>query len=247
MNVTSKFEFKQVDAEGHETLDAIEAADKFNGWMYRTIRPYCSGNILEVGSGIGNISGFFLRDKHPIFLTDVRGNYCDILQKNFKGNSTLLGIEQLDLVHPEFGTRYAHLLERFDTVFALNVVEHIENDNLALANASRLLRPGGTLIILVPAWQFLYNRFDKELCHYKRYVKKQLEGLFTQNGLQVKRSMYFNALGILGWFVSGRLMKNKVIPRSQMSFYNRIVPVARLIDRCLFRKIGLSVITIGTK
>jgi len=138
-------------------------------------------------------------------------------------------------------------LNRYDTVFALNVVEHIEDDLLAIANCKKMLRKNGHLIILVPAYQFLYNRFDKELFHYRRYNKQSLASLFLKNNLELRKQMYFNALGIAGWFVSGKLMRKKIIPKGQMSFYNKIVPIAKILDFVLLKKIGLSVISIGRK
>src|SRR6185295_819539 len=103
---------------------------------------------------------------------------------------------------------YKHLMGTFETVFALNVVEHIENDMLAIRNCHKLLKKGGKLIILVPAFQSLYNGFDKELYHYRRYTKHTLNKLFKENSFHLVESKYFNALGILGWYVSGKLQRN---------------------------------------
>jgi 2-polyprenyl-3-methyl-5-hydroxy-6-metoxy-1,4-benzoquinol methylase len=241
------FTFKPVDLEGLETLNVVATADKFNRWMYETILPYCSGDILEIGSGTGNISEYFLREGHRIYLSDIRENYCHLLQQKFKDNPNLIGISELDLVHPEFEKVYAHLIGKFNTVFALNVVEHIENDSLAIANCYKLLKDGGSIIILVPAYQWLYNNFDKELYHFKRYVRKGLSKLLEENKFTIVRAMSFNAFGILGWFVSGSLMRKKIIPSGQMKLYNKLVPVFRLFDHMLFKRVGLSVIAVGKK
>lgn len=242
-----QFEFKTVDQEGHETLDAIADAGNFNRWMYDTIKPYCRGKILEIGSGVGNISHFFIESGAQICLSDIRDNYCDILRTNYGSKANVLGVENIDLVAPDFDTRYAKLLGTFDSLFALNVIEHIEDDKQAIANCRKLLAPGGSMVILVPAYQGLYNRFDKELFHFRRYLKKNMAALFTQNGIDVRRSFYFNALGIAGWFISGKLQKNRIIPRSQLQFYNSIIPFAKFVDAVLFRSIGLSAIVTGTR
>ncbi len=52
---------KEIDIEGEDTLIAIAKADKFNFWMYSQLRPFLQGNILEIGSGIGNISDFLTK------------------------------------------------------------------------------------------------------------------------------------------------------------------------------------------
>lgn len=242
-----KFDFKDIDHEGQETLSVIGVAKNFNRWMYSTIKPYCKGRILEIGSGVGNISEFFIEDGVKILLTDIRDNYCEALRQKFFNKPNLLGVENINIVDKDFDTKYARHIGTFDTVFALNVIEHIEDDNLAIANCKKLLAIGGNLIILVPANKWLYSSLDKELHHYRRYVNGQMSGIFKANGLTVKRSFYFNALGMAGWFTMGRLLKKKIIPSAQMKFYNIIVPFAKLLDAVLLHRVGLSVIVIGEK
>jgi 2-polyprenyl-3-methyl-5-hydroxy-6-metoxy-1,4-benzoquinol methylase len=241
------FAFKEVDQEGLETLDAISEAHRFNRWMYETIRPWCKGEILEVGSGIGNISRFFLEEGKQLTLSDLRENYIGYLKEEFSGQPALRAIINLDLVHPDFDQVYADQLGKYDTVFALNVVEHIENDRLALANIRKLLRQGGHCVILVPAYQTLYNRFDKELEHYRRYTKSTLGAAMSDAGYRIAHKQHFNAMGIPGWYISGKLQQNKTIPKGQMSLYNTLVPAFRLVDKVLFNQIGLSVIAVGVK
>jgi 2-polyprenyl-3-methyl-5-hydroxy-6-metoxy-1,4-benzoquinol methylase len=241
------FEFKPVDEEGLDILDVISTADRFNNWMYQTIKPYCSGQILEIGSGIGNISNYFLKDGFKIQLTDVRDNYCEQLKMKFSLHSNLLGIENIDLVNQEFDTKYSAHLSKYNTVFALNVVEHIKDDNLAIANAKKLLTDGGQLIILVPAYQALYNQFDRTLEHYRRYTKKSLGTVFQNSHLNIVHSQYFNAVGIAGWYVSGKLQGNDTIPNNQMQLYNKLVPIFKFVDKMIFNLFGLSVVLIGRK
>lgn len=134
---------------------------------------------------------------------------------------------------------------KYDTVFALNVVEHIKDDLLALKNCKKLLKRGGHVVILVPAYQWLYNRFDKELEHYRRYTKNNLARLMADAKLLVIHSQYFNLAGMAGWFVSGKILKKKTIPKDQMSLYNKLVPIFKVVDKTLFNKVGLSVIAVG--
>jgi len=240
------FTYKEIDVEGMDTLSVLANANKLNQWFFDSIRPYCSGNILEVGSGIGNISHFFIENNLSITLSDIRTNYLEALEKRFPSfNKDKMIL--FDLVDPDFDTKYLHLFESFDTIFALNVVEHIEQDALAISNCRKLLKKGGNLIILVPAYQSLYNRFDKELEHYKRYNRKSLNDLFIKANYKIIQSKYFNFAGIPGWYVSGRLLKNKIIPEGQMKFYNTLVPLFRIVDKLVLNRAGLSVITIGQK
>lgn len=241
------FFYKEIDKSGEETLNVIASANNFNKWMFQTIKPFCKGNILEIGSGLGNISNFFIQNNYSIFLSDIRNNYCTHLEQKFQNNKNLLGIDKINLVDKDFDELNKKLINKFDTVFALNVIEHIEDDNLAIINCKKLLKENGNLIILVPAYQILYNHFDKELFHFRRYQKTELTQIFKKNKFTIIKSFYFNALAIIGWFVSGKIAKNKIIPSSQMGFYNKIVFFAKIIDLILFNKIGLSTVVVGRK
>jgi len=231
---------KDIDLEGLEMLTVIEKADRFNEWMYNTIAPHCKGKILEIGSGIGNISKFFIQDNQEIVLSDLRDNYRAILKQKFKNP-----VIKIDLVSDNFDADYASLLGTFDSVFALNVVEHIKDDLQAIANCKKLLKAGGNLIILVPAYQFLFNNFDIELEHFRRYTQKSLKRIIFENGLQVKKLFSFNLIGVLGWYVSGNILKKKTIPEGQMGLFNLLVPIFKFADFVTFRKIGLSVICVS--
>lgn len=239
-------EYKEIDPEGFQTLEVIAEADQFNEWMFQTIAPFCNGKILEIGSGIGNISKFFIEEKKDIVLSDIRSNYCDYLARKFVLTDQNL-IRNLNLTDPDISSRFGELLGTFDTVFALNVVEHIEEDALAISNCVKFLKPGGMLVILVPAYKFLYNTFDKELGHYRRYTRTGLSEIIKNAGLRIRKAQYFNAVGMLGWLVSGKLQRNKTIPSGQMKFYNSLVPVFKLMDKIIFNQTGLSVIVIGQK
>ncbi len=241
------FHFKEIDEEGLETLQVIADAKSFNNWMYAAIKEFCAGRILEVGSGIGNISELFLNDNLDLTISDIRDNYREYLATKFPELAEKNKIIDFDLVHPDFSNQYPKLIQSFDTVFALNVVEHIEDDGLAIANAYKLLKPGGHLIILVPAFQGLYNQLDQELYHFRRYSKTSLQNLFSKSHIPVLKSFYFNAAGIPAWYISGKMQKNKTIPGNQMKLFNVMVPLFKLMDKILMNKIGLSVICVGKK
>jgi len=237
----------QEDQYGEETLQVIGKAHQFNHWMYETIKPFCKGKILEVGSGIGNISRKFINDKYSIQLSDFNPVYCATLEKEFKDNPYFLGVDKIDLNDPNFDEKFKDLMGSFDTIFALNVVEHIPNDILAIQNCKKLLKKDGHLIILVPAYQFLYNDFDKSLGHVKRYTTKSLSRVFSSAQLNIIHKKYFNLIGILGWFWSGTLTRRKVIPGWQMKIYNWLIPISKVVDKVTLNSVGLSAVVVGKK
>jgi SAM-dependent methyltransferase len=229
------------------TLKVISGADRFNEWVFDTVKPYSNGRILEIGSGTGNISGFFLRDGYKVTLSDLSQPFCEKLRHEFSDNINLENVVNLDLVESEFDFKYQAYLNSFDTIIAINVIEHIIDDNLAIENCSKLLKNHGRLIIMVPSYQILYNGFDKSLGHYKRYTLKSASDILVSNSFRIIHRQYFNFIGLLGWFVSGNIQKNRSIPHNQMKFYNRFVPLFKLFDKLILKSSGLSTLVVGEK
>jgi SAM-dependent methyltransferase len=235
------------DPVGSETLSNIGEAGVFNRWMYSAIAPYLHGQILEIGSGLGNISGYLLKEKEHVTLSDLRPEYCNYLSEHFRESTSLDDVVRIDIAEKDFDNIYSDLLGRFDSLFALNVIEHIEDDTAALQNCKKLLKDQGTLLILVPAYQWLYCSFDRELGHFRRYRRRSLRNLVTTIGYEAKELFSFNAAGIAGWFLFGKLLNNRQIKEGQMKIYDNFVSLFRLVDKILFHKFGLSLIITARK
>lgn len=235
------------DPVGFETLEIFSTTSAINQWLYDKIKTFSSGQILEIGSGIGNISAHLLRDQKNVSLSDLRPEYCQLLQRKFGKDLHLKQVHELDLSAEDFKVRYPDLLEKFDTVFALNVIEHIEQESLAIQNAKSLLRRNGKLVILVPAGQSLFNSLDRELGHYRRYSKAGLKNVMRTAGFEISYCRYFNAAGILGWWLSGRVFHDKIITSSKLNLFNQLVPMFRILDWFVTPFTGVSVISVGIK
>jgi SAM-dependent methyltransferase len=232
---------------GTATLGVISEALQFNRWMYETIKPHCSGKILEIGSGIGNISQFFIEEGAEISLSDIETSYFPQLIEKFAGNQNLKGIHLLDLSDKNMEKNHPETIGAFDTIFALNVVEHILDHEQAMKNAMKMLRKGGKVVILVPAFQCLFNGFDKQLDHHRRYTQNSLRTLLEDAGFEIKHWQYFNFIAILGWYISGTVLRKKIIPGGQMRLYNTLVPLWKIIDFFTRKLAGISVIQVGYK
>lgn len=243
MNDTSQ---PVMDTAGLHTLQVIAKAGSFNRWMYDEIKPFLKGDVLEIGSGIGNISKQVIRDGFQVTLSDYNPEYCAILKKNFTGNTNLENVLRIDLLHPGFEMHYESLHDKFDSIFLLNVIEHLANDALALRNCCYMLKPSGHLLVLAPAYPWLYCRLDKELGHFKRYRLTELKKLFHHENLALLHGCYFNFTGIAGWLLFGKIFRKKLLG-SEMKAFNSIVPFARLMDKIVLKKAGLSVIVVGRK
>lgn len=233
---------KPADSAGAETLDIMRAAPHYNGWQYDVLSPYLGQRVLEVGSGIGNISEHILSRAHElVILTDTDTRYCDQLRNRFSENARVEALTLPDIDAPQ---RFAP--DRLDTVIALNVVEHIEDDIGTLKTMKEMIIPGGRVIVLVPALKTLYGSLDRELGHYRRYTRTSLSLAFKWAGLQLEELKWFNRLGALGWWFNARIRKASRIPIAQLRAFDALVPVARLGD-ALHLPFGQSLIAVGKR
>lgn len=231
---------------GHETLLAIRNAGAFNTWMYRAIRPYLQEEVLEAGAGIGNITGLLVQEGWTLTVSEIEPLYLQGLRERFAGQPCVREIVAIDLQHNDFARAYAAYRERFGSIVLLNVIEHLEDDRAAVENCRFLLKPGGVLIALAPAYRFLFSMLDKELGHHRRYTRKRLAKVLTGGGLTIARSFYFNFMGIPAWLY-GKWRRVKAVPEGEMGFYDKLVPAGKLLDKLVFRCAGLSAIVIGKK
>jgi SAM-dependent methyltransferase len=226
------------DQVGAQTLERLAAAPNYNRWMFDRLRPWIGQRVLEVGSGIGNLSAF-LQDRERVVLTDTEPWYLDRLRERFGGRANM-DVQRLYLPVTD-GTLAA---ERFDTVICLNVLEHIEDDHTSLVVMRRLLQPGGRLVLLVPALGALYGTLDEALGHHRRYGPADLAAKFGAAGLGMRHLEYFNLAGLPGWWFVGRVLRRRLIPAASLRWYDALVPLFRL-ERLLPWRVGQSLIAIG--
>ncbi len=83
--------------------------------------------------------------------------------------------------------------ETFDMVCAFEVLEHLEDDEAALASWAQKVRPGGHLMLSVPAWQHMYGKWDKAVGHYRRYSPDELGNKLRAAGFEPVK------IGLYGW------------------------------------------------
>jgi SAM-dependent methyltransferase len=94
-----------------------------------------------------------------------------------------------------------------DTVILLNVLEHIERDDLAVRQVHRILKPGGVAIIEVPAGETLYDSYDKALLHWRRYRMSRLVRLVRDAGFMVERRSHLGFFLYPGFWLAKKLQR----------------------------------------
>lgn len=224
-----------------ETLHRMKTAQKYNQWVFDRLQPFIGDRVLEVGAGIGNMSRFLVNRK-SVILTDIHEDRLNYLRERYR-NLPCVSVQYLDIsdgVFQSFSNR------NVDTVICLNVLEHIGDDRTSLNNMYRILSPGGRLILLVPAFKKLFGEQDKNLEHRRRYEEKGLKKDLQSVGFQIVHSTYLNALGAIGWFVNGRILRKKNISPIQLRIFSLFAPLWKLEERCHI-PLGISLLVVGKK
>ncbi len=128
--------------------------------------------------------------------------------------------------------------EAFDVVSAFDVVEHCEDDALAVSELARVLTPGGRMLLSVPAYQWAWSDHDVRAGHHRRYTRRRLNRLVADAGLSISRSTYVFA-GVFPLFVAERARRRLRPPVAQESG-NRLPSVSPRADRVLMGLSGLD-------
>ena len=228
----------QRDEYGSQILVRLARAPRFNAWMADTIRGHCGQRLLEIGSGVGNLTRklvprtqYVASDINPLYLDALaalsierpylKASYCDVTDA---GSFPLL----------ETG---------FDTVVCLNVIEHLESDRHALSNMRSVLAEGGTAVILVPHNQWNFGTLDVVLGHCRRYSKESLRQAAEDAGFVVKDIFEFNRIGTPAWFLNGKILRRDTFGLFQIWMLDLLTPLFRRID-WLLPFPGLSLIAV---
>ncbi|MDH5542166.1 MAG: bifunctional glycosyltransferase/class I SAM-dependent methyltransferase [Nitrospinota bacterium] len=226
---------------GHDILASMALARRFNAWMVDVILPHFGTRILEVGSGIGNISRL-LPKKERLTVTDNDPVYVEILQDAF-ANNEVVDVAKLDLNSDE---DFANLKKGYDTIVCLNVLEHIDDDRSAVLRMFNLLDEGGKLCLLVPQYKWLYGSYDREVLHVRRYGKRQLRSLLEECGFKVTTAHGFNFPSMFGWWLNSVVLRRKRMGKVQLKIFDMLVPVFKIVEKILPLP-GLSLIMIAEK
>ncbi|MBI3781865.1 MAG: glycosyltransferase [Deltaproteobacteria bacterium] len=226
---------------GYKTLQRLRTVRRYNEWVWGQLVPYVGDRVLEIGSGVGSFTQY-LRNREWVVATDNNPDYLNLLGNRFArwGN---VEVRQINWERPDIAELRS---QRFDTILCLNVLEHIENDDGALATFAQLLEPGGRLVLQVPAMSWLYGEIDRAIGHVRRYQRAELMDKLRAHGFEVDEARYFNLPGVIGWFLNAVLLRRRTVPGVQARLANLLVPLLRL-ERRWQLPCGMALIAVGRK
>lgn len=218
--------------KGHQTMSsALPEARNYHRWILDRLRRRLrrGGTLLEIGPGYGQYTPELAGMAHRLVAVD-----CDA---QVFGEGAIwpenVELKVADLGDPGFPASVGEAA--FDQVVCLNVLEHLEDDVEALRRISAALRPGGDLLLLVPAHPGLYGPMDRLAGHFRRYTRRELGKKLAAAGFEILENHYFNPLGGLGWWFNARCLRPRElsddIVNRQILFFDRFVqPASRLFD-----------------
>ncbi len=230
-----------------QDLEALADIPNYQRWILDHFAPYLRGRVLEIGAGIGSISALYADRVDDLVLLEPAHNLSRQLETKFatRPHTRVLGqtlevacVDAADALQPA----------SFDAVLLVNVLEHVADDAAMLARIYTLLRPGGYLLLFVPALSWLFGTLDQLVGHERRYELGALKQEVHAQGFSILNVRYFDALGILPWFVTGRVLKQQVFNAKAATLYDNVaVPVGRSLEHWLRPPLGKNLLCIGRK
>ena len=225
-------------------LELFAGAVNWKNYFRAHLVPFIGRQVLEVGAGVGGTTRVLCSGNHDRWvclepdaslLTSIEADIetgalpacCQIAQ----------GILPTPLISQE----------SFDTILYIDVLEHIEDDLGELQQALTYLKPGGHVIVLSPAHNWLFSPFDTALGHFRRYSKTMLRRL-TPPTADLVHMIYLDSVGLFASLANRLLLKQRHPTQAQIEFWDRrMVPVSQVLDPLLGRSLGKSVVAVWRK
>jgi SAM-dependent methyltransferase len=215
------------DEYGSHILARLSRAPRFNAWLADTIRPYCGDSVLEIGSGVGNLTRKLIPRTRYV-ASDINPLYLQTLS-NLSVERPYMKVAFCDVTDMKSFTEN----EEYDTVISLNVIEHVDDDRAALNNIKSKLAPSGRAIVLVPQGPGNFGTLDEVLGHRRRYTRETLTRLAADCGFKVREILEFNRTGSAAWYLNGKLLRRRSFGLGQIWSLNLLTPLIRRIDAML--------------
>jgi 2-polyprenyl-3-methyl-5-hydroxy-6-metoxy-1,4-benzoquinol methylase len=232
------------DRYAADDLETIREAKRYGAHVFDLFRPHIGRRVLEVGCGIGTMS-------------EKLAEIADLIVGIEPNPACIDRVQEAMRHQPKFSLRPCHLEEcdqaelrrlGLDTVYCVNVLEHIEQDVAALQTFREAIVPQGKVLIFVPAVAAAYGPLDAELGHHRRYSKRTLSRAFAEAGLELMMLRYTNPIGLIGWMYNSHVTKTRVHSLDQVRLFETFVaPWALPLERMITPPIGLSLMAVGKR
>jgi len=221
-------------------LELFARARNWKGYWISALRNHIHGSVLEVGAGMGANTPMLLSDANTRWVClEPDPHLVAVLEQKIAAETNFPTVEVRRGTIASLGSA-----EMFDTILYIDVLEHIEDDRQELEQASKHLAPGGHLIVLSPAYAWLFSPFDQAIGHYRRYNAHGLKEL-TPPQLRVTESIYLDSVGLLA-SAANRFFLKQSLPNARQIFWwdTCLVRCSRILDPLTAYRFGKSVVCI---
>jgi len=224
------------DYSGTENLEVMADAINYNNFLVSLIcKEVKPGElVVDFGAGIGTFSKQVAIAGHTVHCVEPDHRLLDrILALGLPASENIANFEN----------------ESIDLLYTLNVLEHIKNDVKVLEACYQKIKPGGCILIYVPAFNVLYSSMDISVGHIRRYTRTTLSEKAQLAGFTVVRNEYVDSAG----FFASLLFKmfgndSGTINRNALILYDRYVfPLSRLADFICNKVFGKNVYLIARR
>ena len=145
-------------------LEAMSFAANYHEWILDEFRPFLGSKVAEVGAVTGSFTELIDNEEiDELVAFEPSVNMYPALEKNTNNKIKVTAVNQF------FGDAHKDYVAHFNSIAYVNVLEHIENDQLELSFTHDALKEDGYLLIFVPALSVLYSDLDRKLGHYRLF------------------------------------------------------------------------------
>jgi SAM-dependent methyltransferase len=221
-------------------LDGLRDTANYADWIADLIDPHLGHDVLVVRAGRGELTERLQRQGRRVVATETSRARVADLQARFDGVAGI-DISHDDLVPPDGAAT-------FDSIVAVNVLEHLPRDDDAIARLVTRLRPGGRLILVVAAFDSLSSDIDARIGRRRRYRTSDLALKLDAAGLGVVTSDYFNVAGALAWWLFARQLGWIPVPALSARFLDEFaIPLTRRFEADRTTRFGQSLLCVGER
>jgi SAM-dependent methyltransferase len=227
---------------GRGLLNNMTGTPQYLSWTARLLRPHVGDRVLEIGAGIGNLTGRLMSRKMRYVAAEADPLYLHALRNRFLRTPNVAVRE----INPAASSDFNGLESSFDTALCLNVLEYLDDPGATIAYLARILVPGGSLVALVPQNPSLFATVDLTLGQKRRFRLEQLRDLLEKPGLRIERVHQLNKIGAPAWWIYGRFLRRRYIGKATLKLFDKTVWFWRRVDGLLPWR-GLSLIVVARK
>jgi SAM-dependent methyltransferase len=223
-----------------QVLEHLVEAANYRRWLVDLALPHLGDDPLEVGSGLGHYAAdwaaagvprWTASEADPLRLQQLRERFAD---------DPVVRVRELAVPIEETASHSA--------VVAYNVLEHVPDDVGALRGFAGLLRPGGAVVLVVPAFPSAMSEFDLAIGHQRRYRRRSLRAAAEAAGLRVEVLHHLNWIGLIAWYLTVKLLKGRPKAGLLLTVYDRgIVPWLRRLEARVTPPFGQSLFLVARK